>query len=318
MATTISQKIQNRIIDPLLMIFYNTVVKAYIQRIGSRDNRKLKYYVSACLIFKDEGPFLKEWLDYHLTIGVEHFYLYDNNSSDNYLEIVQPYIDKGLVTLVNWPYHAAQAKAYKNCLETYRGESNWITFIDADEFIVPRYDTDIKTWVKRFDKYPAIVIKWLMFGTNNKVKHDYGKNVIEQYYACWDHFYKNGKCFVNTRYDLTNWNTQFFHHHSYMRYPLFGINISLPAVNQWGYICRGIRSWGGKGDQMKNRTIQINHYFCKALDIYEAKMSKSDVFYKKNPKSLDVMFGHDQKCITRDYTIERFLLKMKMRQGLVK
>ena len=76
----------------ILMLFYNSICKSYINIFGKHDKRKMKYQVSLCLIFKNEAPFLKEWLDYHLTIGVSHFYLYNNNSDDNYLDVIKPYI----------------------------------------------------------------------------------------------------------------------------------------------------------------------------------------------------------------------------------
>ena len=40
----------------------------------------MKYYVIICAILKDETPYLIEWVEHHLKIGVEHFVLYDNNS----------------------------------------------------------------------------------------------------------------------------------------------------------------------------------------------------------------------------------------------
>ena len=42
-----------------------------------------KYYFSICAIFKDESLSIKEWIEYHKLIGVEHFYLYNNNSTDS-------------------------------------------------------------------------------------------------------------------------------------------------------------------------------------------------------------------------------------------
>ena len=99
-------------------VFFNTIGQLSVRLFGSVDRRKLKYEVSLCLIFKDEGRFLKEWLDYHLTIGIDHFYLYDNNSTDDYKPVVQPYIDRGVVTMTDWPYQQAQVKCYKHCLET--------------------------------------------------------------------------------------------------------------------------------------------------------------------------------------------------------
>ena len=175
------------------MLFYNTVCKGYIKMFGTHDRRKMKYQVSLCLIFKNEAPFLKEWLDYHLTVGVNHFYLYNNNSDDNYKEIVKPYVEKGIVTLIEWPYDHSQFKAYKHCYDNFRSETNWLSFLDADEFFVPKYADTIEEWLKPFDKYPAINIHWRMFGTGGKLEHDYCKNVIEQYFTCFDELYSHGK-----------------------------------------------------------------------------------------------------------------------------
>lgn len=55
-----------------------------------------QYKVSVCAIFKNEAPYLKEWIEFNRIVGVEHFYLYNNNSEDNYEEIIAPYIKKVL------------------------------------------------------------------------------------------------------------------------------------------------------------------------------------------------------------------------------
>ncbi len=47
-----------------------------------------KYNLSICGIMKDEGPYLVEWLEFHKLVGVEKFYLYDNSSSDNSIDIL--------------------------------------------------------------------------------------------------------------------------------------------------------------------------------------------------------------------------------------
>jgi hypothetical protein len=38
--------------------------------------------IAICAIFKDEAPFLLEWLAFHRMIGVDLFVLYDNGSND--------------------------------------------------------------------------------------------------------------------------------------------------------------------------------------------------------------------------------------------
>src|SRR3984957_13412863 len=62
-----------------------------------------KHQLSICAIFKDEACFLKEWIEYHRLVGVDHFYLYNNESSDDFLKILQPYVHEGIVSLTNWP-----------------------------------------------------------------------------------------------------------------------------------------------------------------------------------------------------------------------
>lgn len=302
----------------LKMLFYNSVCKIWIKLFGKPDRRNLKYRVSLCLIFKNEALFLKEWLDYHLTIGVEHFYMYNNKSDDSFIDVLTPYINKGIVTLIDWPYEQAQFKAYRHCYEHYRGETNWISFLDADEFFVPKYADTIGDWLRPFEKFPAINIHWRMFGTGGQLKHDYSRNVIEQYYTCFDELYTHGKCLINTRYNIANFDVWHMHHHTYMKYHICGISIMLPAVNQFGYICTIDKTWGGGKQKLENATMLVNHYFTKAWDIYSAKMHRSDVLFEKNPKAdYAYFYKYEMRCRKEDYTIRRFLIRMKIRQGLV-
>ena len=52
----------------------------------------------ACM-FRNAAFYLKDWLDFHLAVGVERFYLANNDSTDEYLSLLQPYLDKGVVEL---------------------------------------------------------------------------------------------------------------------------------------------------------------------------------------------------------------------------
>ncbi len=308
-----------RLIKPYAkMLFYNTLCKWQIQLFGKKDKRKLKYNVSLCLIFKDEAPFLKEWFDYHLTVGVEHFYLYNNNSTDNYLEVIQPYIENGFVTLIEWSEPCSQMKAYNHCYDNYRHETRWLSFLDADEFIVPRYANTIQEWLHDYEKFPAVVIHWRMFGTGGLLKHDYSKNVIEQYFTCSDTFYKYGKCFINTRYDIADNYAWYLHHQTHMWYRFVGIKIKLPAVDQKYNFSLPNHSW--KRIKLQDSTIAINHYYSKAWDITKAKLSKTDVFFKDNQIARgNIDFCLEKEMLTNscDYTIIRFLIKIKLHQGII-
>ena len=104
-----------------------------------------QYKLSICAVTQDEGRWLKEWIEYHLLVGVEHFWIYDNNSKDNSVEILKPYVEKGIVELFDWPFpthnHKAyldmQYGAYNDVLNYAKGRTEWLALIDIDEFIVP-------------------------------------------------------------------------------------------------------------------------------------------------------------------------------------
>lgn len=311
-------RIKRWIYNPIKMLFYNSLCKTWIMLFGKKDKRKLKYEVSLCLIFNNEAPFLKEWIDYHLTVGVQHFYLYNNNSTDNYKTVIDSYIQKGIITLIDWPYQQAQMRAYQHCYENFRHETKWISFLDADEFICPKYKLTIQEWLEDFSKFPAVNIQWLIFGTNGLTEHDFSKNVIEQYHLAWNDFYYHGKCIINTRYDIANYNTSILHHHTYMYYKIAGLKMVLPAINQFGYICTYPATWGGGRNKLKNSTIQINHYYSKAWDIYASKMKKSDVFFQENPKGPMRFYRNELPSTQPNYTIYRFLIKMKFNQNIIK
>jgi hypothetical protein len=60
-------------------------------------------YLSALAIFRQEDPWLNEWLNYHIHVGIEHFYLlnHDIDAGDPGCKsdaILKPYVEKGLVT----------------------------------------------------------------------------------------------------------------------------------------------------------------------------------------------------------------------------
>ena len=89
-----------------------------------KRDAKRKHHISLCIMFKDEAPYLREWIEYHLMVGVDHFYMYDNNSSDGYKLVIESYLDEGLITLIPWPEEHAQVKGYEDCIRRFQGESD--------------------------------------------------------------------------------------------------------------------------------------------------------------------------------------------------
>lgn len=281
---------------PLLFVFKN------------RPNHKTKYYFSLCAIFKNESRYFREWIEYHRMLGVEHLYLYNNFSTDDYAIVLKPYIDEGYVTLTDWPYELSQISAYQHCYENYRDETFWLMFLDLDEFICPIYKTNIKDWIKSYEKYPSVLMYWLMFGTNGIVKEDSNKLVIEQYTNSWASVRNESKQVLNTSYTPV----KVYHHVIWCWMTVFGIKIKVPSVNER----RKFIYNHGKEKCPLNGTIQINHYWSKSLSEYVRKIEKGDVFSKSNDeirKDMSFFYWHENKNVAENKVIFRFIAELKMR-----
>jgi glycosyltransferase involved in cell wall biosynthesis len=124
------------------------------------------HYLTACLIFKDSAPYLDEWIRFHLKVGFDHLYLYDNDSSDDCELIIRPFVARGQVTLHKSPGNGQQRLVFQNCLDTYRGRARWIAFIDDDEFLFPAEKNNLKEILPEYEQHAGLAACWLLFGSN--------------------------------------------------------------------------------------------------------------------------------------------------------
>ena len=70
-------------------------------KLPSRRWDGYNFTIAVLAIFRWEGPYLREWMEYHMLLGVEHFYLLSNDCDkvEYSTAILQPYVDAGVVTL---------------------------------------------------------------------------------------------------------------------------------------------------------------------------------------------------------------------------
>lgn len=166
-----------------------------------RDHTQPRYYLAICAIAKNEGPYFKEWIEWHKKQGVEKFYIYDNESTDCTKEVLAPYVKSGLVEYNYFPGYKVQLSAYDNCFDRHRLDTRWIALIDLDEFIVPIKDGNIPDFLKRFEKFPAVEINWLVYGSNGEKKKKPG-TMMERFkrHSHYEHILnRHVKSIVNPR-----------------------------------------------------------------------------------------------------------------------
>ena len=100
-----------------------------IKKDKPKRTEKRKHHISLCIMFKDEAVYLREWIEYHKMVGVDHFYLYDNNSSDAYESVIENYLKEGSITLIHWPKEHAQVEGYEDCIRRFKSIEQHLPFI---------------------------------------------------------------------------------------------------------------------------------------------------------------------------------------------
>jgi len=100
-----------------------------------------------CAIAKNEAKYIEDWVAWHLRIGYDRIYIYDNNeeTQENYATILKDWINAGHVEVINARgLHGIQNQKY---MEAYHSlPFKYMTIIDLDEFI----------WFKENGKYNNI------------------------------------------------------------------------------------------------------------------------------------------------------------------
>jgi len=140
-------------------------------------------YLSVVTVFKDEAPYLDEWLGFCVLQGVEQFLLYDNGSSDNSREVLEPWINAGIVKLIDWPLHwknGAQTKAFIDALHRMRGRARWTAFIDIDEYLFSPTGSPVSEVLKKYENHAGVIVNWQCYGTSGH-KTRPGGLTIESY-----------------------------------------------------------------------------------------------------------------------------------------
>lgn len=137
-------------------------------------------YLSACLCFQNAGTYLGEWLAFYVSLGVEHFYLYNNDSTDGFFEIVGPYVAAGAATLITYSGRGVQQEIYTHCLRTVGARTRWLMFCDDDEFCFPVRDISLPEALCPYEAFAGVAAAWMLYGSSGHWTRPRGL-VIENY-----------------------------------------------------------------------------------------------------------------------------------------
>lgn len=108
-----------------------------------------KHMVCVCTMLRNQARFLPEWVMYHGRIGVERWFVYDNNSDDDIEETIELLMGKGfMITRHVWPWIKTQEAGFAHCALRARDYCKWVAFIDVDEFLYLPFGGNLGSVIK--------------------------------------------------------------------------------------------------------------------------------------------------------------------------
>lgn len=234
--------------------------------------------------FRDEAKYLKEWIEFHLLVGVDDFYLTNHLSADNYLEVLQPYIDKGIVKITDL---LIDVNVGKNSFKNEQGlvnhsmpivnkhikesDSDWVIYLNVDEFLYPTEEDNIKDVIKKFDlKVGQIGVNWRLMGNSNYRLKD-NELITEKLTKCKfkNHTYKT-ELFDNQKHTKSLIKKESFIHLPSVHYGIIKQNyLHVDALGNPNNI---------ESDKYRTKiqvldNLVINHYQFRDLEYTETKIN---------------------------------------------
>jgi hypothetical protein len=156
--------------------------------------------VKTCIfvVIKDEQEYLDEWIKYHLDLGINHIFIFEDITSKPHDDIVKKYgngVTLNSVSILNVDEYK-QSNYIKNGLLWIRDnyDYDWCFSIDCDEFITST--ESFPDVLSKYEKHDAIMLQWKNYGCSGHIKKPkYDKPIWEIYTEeCGYTFYDEKYC----------------------------------------------------------------------------------------------------------------------------
>ena len=139
---------------------------------------------AVCCIVKNENDYIREFVEWHKSIGFDNIIFYDNNFSDgeHIEDVIGDYIENGYVIVENVKdKQIMQIPSYNDCVEKYGMSYDWIAFFDCDEHLHLERDGNISDFLSNVDRdADSVVVNWMVMDDNDMLYND-GRKLEERF-----------------------------------------------------------------------------------------------------------------------------------------
>ena len=235
-----------------------------------RSDRSRQDYYSVAVIVKNEARYIREFILFYQATGADRIYLYDNDSTDDLMDQIRPFLDSGLVVYRRWPGKRVQAAAYRDVVRRSRGRTRWLAIIDADEYLFsPR--GPVPEQLKAYEAYPGVGVNWLMYGPNGHDRRPAGL-IMDNYTTRVASPDSVMNCHIKSIVQPRQVSLLFHVHYAVYRGGRYAVNEDGEIIDN---TCAFIQ-WTGRAFTARNHSsvFRINHYATKSLEDLEAKCAR--------------------------------------------
>lgn len=150
-----------------------------------------KHYLSIAVQIKSIFPKdVLDWFLWNKFIGVDHFYILDDGSEPPVAEVLEPYLnDITFVEIENLNKMRLHKEIIREFHNRYASETDWMAFLDDDEYLFPLIGKNIKDFLKTIEHRNALQIQWRVFGPEGRMSPlEENEIILDQYkvyqYSC--------------------------------------------------------------------------------------------------------------------------------------
>ena len=239
---------------------------ARVKTIDHSDRGARDYY-SVVVIVKNEARYMREFILFYLATGADRIYVYDNDSTDDLLEVLEPFLKNGRVVYTYWPGKVVQTAAYRHAVRRTKRRTKWLAVIDADEFLFSPKGS-MPDQLRRYEQYPGIGVNWVMFGPNGHDRRPEGL-VMDNYTTTFADRDFPLNCHIKSIVQPARVLLVSHSHYSYYKKGEFAVD---EGENRIGNT-NAFAPMAGRAFTPCHRgeVFRINHYNTKSIEDLEAK-----------------------------------------------
>lgn len=272
------------------------------------------YKLGAVACMKNETEYnILEWVEFYLQLGVEHFWIYDNNETPLVLAEFIPQHICNHITHIVFPGVSTQMPALNHWKCNYADQTEWIMSFDFDEFLCLLQHKTIVDFIGNYESFAtAIQVNWQTFGSSGVECKTKEKQVNKYLYRLPTTFNWNS-CGNNRPQEVTadflmNGHTKplckakeianIFNPHN------FNMKIPNTQVNVFGEPCGGINT------KIENEVAYLFHYYTRSREEFLSRQSRGCAFWgsgnRKSENFFNILNAHatvfDDRLAVRNHS----------------